>query len=309
MADEGLFGPDSVTWRVHAEPVLWVAGIRALLLQALHPAAMAGVLQHSDFRADPWGRLLRTARYVGTITYGSASAVDRAGARVRGLHRLAAGADPVTGVSYRADDPELLRWVHCCEVDSFLCVYRRSGGGLSAAEADAYVAEQRRAAAVVGLAPADVPGSVTELADYFDRTRPQLAADSRSRELLRYLVLPPMPLRISVLSPARPAWAGVVGLAFALLPPWARRLYGLPGLAATDPVATVAVRGLARALHVLPESLREGPQLRSARARLASGSSGQALAKRPSRSTASSSTSSRLQKANRRKGRPAAASS
>jgi uncharacterized protein (DUF2236 family) len=314
VTDEGLFGPDSLTWRVHSEPVLWVAGIRALLLQALHPAAVAGVLHHSDFRADPWGRLLRTARFVGTVTYGSSATVQRAGARVRALHRQVSGVDPVTGTGYRADDPELLRWVHCCEVDSFLTVYRRAGGGLSAAEADRYVLEQRRAAAVVGVRPEDVPGSVAELAGYFERMRPYLGADTRSRTLLRYLLVPPMPARVALLTPARPGWAGVILLAFALLPPWARRCYGTPGLPVTDPAASAALRLLAGSLRVVPAGLREGPQLRAARQRLAAAAvdpaaGGQPAAKRANRSTASSSTSSRLQKANRRNGRPAAASS
>jgi uncharacterized protein (DUF2236 family) len=137
---DGLFGPETVTWRVHGDPILWVAGLRALLLQALHPAAMAGVLEHSDFRADPWGRLLRTADYVGTISFGTAAEARKAAGRVRGLHRQVAGIDRLTGNRYRADDPELLRWVHCCEAESFLTTYQRAGGAVSSAEADAYYA-------------------------------------------------------------------------------------------------------------------------------------------------------------------------
>src|SRR4051812_15960790 len=98
---DGLFGPSTVTWRGDSESVLWVAGLRALLLQALHPAALSGVLVHSDFRADPWGRLLRTAEYVGTVTFGTRGEVDAIAGRVRSLHGKVAGADPKTGVRYR----------------------------------------------------------------------------------------------------------------------------------------------------------------------------------------------------------------
>src|SRR4051812_39372431 len=132
--DPGLFGPQSVTWRVHGDPIMWVAGLRALLLQAVHPAAMAGVLGHSDFRDDPWGRLLRTADYVGVVSFGSTAEVDAIGSRVRAIHERVRGFDAVTGVRYRASDPELLRWVHCCEVESFLSTYERARGRLTGPE-------------------------------------------------------------------------------------------------------------------------------------------------------------------------------
>jgi len=267
--DAGLFGPDSVTWRVHADPTMWIAGLRALLLQAVHPAAMAGVLQHSDFRADPWGRLLRTADYVGVVTFGSTEEVEQIGRRVRGLHATVRGSDDATGVSYRASDPELLRWVHCCEVESFLTTFQRAGGGLSAAEVDAYYDEQTRAAAVVGLDPALVPASAAEMSAYFERMRPELAVDQRARRVAGYVLRPPMPRWVVLTTPARPAWAGVAGLGAALLPRWARRLYRWPGLPTTDASATAAVRALRLAGSRAPDRYREGPHLRAARARLA----------------------------------------
>ena len=268
LSDAGLFGPDSVTWRVHADPVLWVAGIRALLLQAVHPAAMAGVLQHSDFRADPWGRLRRTADYVGVVTFGSTAEVETIGRRVRALHATVRGHDDATGVSYRASDPALLCWVHCCEVESFLTTYQRAGGGLSPADVDRYYAEQTRAAAVVGLDPARVPASAADIAGYFDRMRPDLAVDDRARRVAGYVFRPPMPRWVAIGTPARPAWAGVAGLAAALLPRWARRLYRLPGLPTTDVSATAAVRALRLAGRHAPDRFQEGPHLRAARARL-----------------------------------------
>src|ERR1700712_3396431 len=105
-ADPGIYGPGSVTWRVHADPLLGLGGLRALYLQAIHPLAMAGVAAHSDFRADPWGRLFRTAQYIGTVTYGTTLEARRAAARVRGVHRTVQGIEPVSGRPYRASDPE-----------------------------------------------------------------------------------------------------------------------------------------------------------------------------------------------------------
>lgn len=267
--DPGLFGPDSVTWRVHADPVMPLAGMRALLLQALHPLAMAGVAQHSGFRGDPWGRLFRTGEYVATISYGTTAAAERASARVRGIHRRLSGIEPTSGTPYRVDDPKLLLWVHCCEVDSFLSTARRCGAPISAADADRYLTEQVRAAALVGLEPADVPGSVATLADYFDQVRPQLRLTPAARQAALFVLGPPMPRWVSLATPARPLWLGAAGLAAAMLPRWARRLYRLPGVPTTDPVATLQGRALRMALIQLPAGLREGPQLGAARARLA----------------------------------------
>jgi uncharacterized protein (DUF2236 family) len=268
-ADPGLFGPDSVTWRVHADPVMWIAGLRALLLQALHPAAMAGVLRHSDFRADPWGRLLRTADYVGVVSFGSTAEVDAIGARVRAIHGKVRGVDPESGVRYRADDPTLLRWVHCSEVESFLTTYQRAGGRLSTEEIDCYYAEQTRAAVVVGLDPDTVPATNAEMADYFATIRADLTADGRTRELARYVLAPPMPRWVRWATPARPAWAAGAGLALGLLPSWARRMYGVVAPPLTGVAAAAGVRALRAGTALAPRSYREGPHLRAARARLA----------------------------------------
>jgi uncharacterized protein (DUF2236 family) len=267
VPDPGLFGPESITWRIHADPVMGVGGLRALHLQALHPLAMAGVAQHSDFRADPWGRLLRTVGYVTTVSFGTTAQVERAAARVRGIHRPLHGVEPESGAPYRVDDPELLRWVHCCLADSFLTTYRRAGGPLTDAEADRYVAEQVRAAALVGLDPGCVPEDVAGLAAYFDAMRPHLRATREARRAARFVLLPPMPNRRLAL--AKPLWTGVAGTAFALLPRWARRLYGTPATAAGDLAATAAVRALRASLLLVPAEVREGPPVRDARARVA----------------------------------------
>lgn len=177
--DPGLFGPTSVTWQMHGDPMMWVAGIRALYLQALHPRAVRGVLQNSDFRRDAWGRLMRTADFVGTTTYGTTAAAERAGARVRRIHRLLGATDPATGERYGVDEPELLLWVHCAEIDSYLHVLRRSGFPLGDADADRYIAEHRVSARLVGLDPDAVPADRGELARYFEKVRPALPRDPR----------------------------------------------------------------------------------------------------------------------------------
>ena len=266
--DPGLFGPDSVTWRIHADPVMGIGGLRALHLQALHPLAMAGVAQHSGFRADPWGRLMRTVSYVTTVSFGTTAQATRAAARVRGIHRPLHGVEPESGTAYRVDDPELLRWVHCCLVDSFLTTYRRAGGPLTDAEADRYVAEQVRAAELVGIDADSVPSSVRELASYFALMRPELRATKEARRAAAFVLMPPMPSRS--LAVAKPAWAGVAGTAFALMPRWARRMYGLPLAAPTaDLGATLAVRAIRASLLLVPSHVREAPPVRDARARAA----------------------------------------
>ena len=267
-SDPGLFGPDSVSWRVHGDPSMALAGFRALFLQALHPLAMAGVAGHSGFRADPWGRLLRTAEYLGVITYGTAEQAERAAARVRGIHRQVAGIEAESGTPYRADDPALLTWVHCTEVDSFLDCYRRSGGRMSEPDADRYVSEQTRAAELVGLELHAVPSSVAELAGYLDGVRPGLRLTAEARRAATFVLLPPMPSKLVVL-PGRLAWAGLASLGFALLPRWARRMYRLPGLPTTDLGASLAARAVRTSLLAVPPALRDGPHVKAARARLA----------------------------------------
>ncbi|MCX5383987.1 oxygenase MpaB family protein [Streptomyces sp. NBC_00083] len=228
--DPGYFGPRSVTWQVHSDPMMWIAGIRALYLQALHPRAVRGVMQNSDFRKDAWGRLMRTADFVGTLTYGTKDAAEQAGARVRRIHALLKADDPRTGERFGIDDPELLLWVHCAEIDSYLTVTRRSGLWMSDAQADRYVAEHRVDARLVGLDEDAVPGSVAELAGYFDAVRPALAVTEDARAVDDFLRRPPTP---ALLVPARAlVWRRVARLAYASLPPYAHELYGRPAPAA-----------------------------------------------------------------------------
>ncbi|MFF0062398.1 oxygenase MpaB family protein [Streptomyces sp. NPDC005279] len=251
-ADPGLFGPDSVTWQMHSDPMMWVAGVRALYLQALHPRAVRGVMQNSDFRKDAWGRLMRTANFVGTITYGTAAAAEQAGARVRRIHTRIKATDPATGERYGVDEPELLLWVHCAEVGSYLDVARRSGLPVSDAEADRYLAEQREGARLVGLDPADVPASTAQLARYFATVRPELAAGSEAHDVDDFLRRPPInPLLV----PAREVlWRRVAALAYNALPPYAHELYGRPAPAPERVTHQLIATG--NVLRCIPSRLR-----------------------------------------------------
>jgi uncharacterized protein (DUF2236 family) len=251
---DGYFGPDSVSRRVIADPAAGVGGISALFLQALHPRALAGVAQHSDFADDFWPRLQRTAQYVTTLAFGSTAQADALAARVRAMHRTVRGVDEVTGLPYSADDPDLLRWVHVTEVSSFLNAARRGGLRLTDAEADRYYAEQVVAAELLGTT--DVPASRAEVDGYLRDVRPELRSSAVAREAALRLALPPMPLRVQLLTPARPGWTALAGLAYTLLPRWARRCYGLPGPPGTDLGATLALRGVRAALLAVPESLK-----------------------------------------------------
>ena len=267
---DGFFGPGSVTWRIHADPSFSVGGIRALLLQALHPVAMGGVHRFSEgFTSEPWARLTRTAEYVATLTFGTRREALRAVRRVRGMHRGKSDTEPTTGRAYSVDDPDLLLWVHACEVDSLLSVAQRAGVPLTADDADRYVAEQVVAAELVGCTPGEVPATVDELAAYFRRVRPELALTEPARLAARFVLVPPMPGWVQVLTPARPAWAGLASLGMATLPRWARSMYGLPALALTEPATTAAVRAFRTTALAVPPRIRENPALRAARLRVA----------------------------------------
>jgi uncharacterized protein (DUF2236 family) len=250
--DPGLFGPRSVTWQLHGDPMMWVAGIRALYLQALHPRAVRAVMQNSDFRRDAWGRLMRTAGFVGTTTYGTTEAAEQAGDRVRRIHRTLSATDPDTGERYAVDEPGLLLWVHCAEIDSYLHVLRRSGYPLTDAAADRYLAEHRVSARLVGLDPDAVPADRAEMDAYFEKMRPELAAGPEAREVDDFLLRPPThPLLV----PARALlWRRVAHLAYASLPPYAHELYGRP--APQPATVTRELRATGTLLRCVPARLR-----------------------------------------------------
>lgn len=264
MSDLGYFGPDSVSWRVFTEPASGIGGLRSLLLQALHPLAMAGVADHSSFARDFWGRMARTGEYVQTLVFGTREQADAISARVRAIHPHIRGVDRVTGKPYRADDPELLRWVHVAEMESFVDCVQRSGAGLTADEVDRFYAEQQTAARLIGVP--DVPTSAAEVAAYYARVRPELVASPIAEEASARLLLVALPRPTRAL---QPAWTAVCSLAVTTLPQWARRLYGLPALGLTDIGATVALRAVRAAAAPLPLSMRLGPIAQDALARAA----------------------------------------
>ena len=153
-------------------------GLRALLVQALEPRAMAGVDQHSRYREDPWGRLRRTTEFVGLTTYGDTPTAEAACVKVRAVHERIRGVDPVTGRAYSASDPDLLLWIHAVEVDSFVSVYRAFAGRLSDEDADRYVAEMVQVAELVELPPGMAPRTMAELREYLDSVEGLQATDA-----------------------------------------------------------------------------------------------------------------------------------
>ena len=250
-ADAGLFGPGSVTWRVHAHPAMLIGGLRALLLQALHPHALAGVVQHSDFRERPMYRLRQTATYVATTTFGTTEQARAAGEHVRRVHTHINGVDPVTGRRYSAEDPETLLWVHCVEVHSFLAAVRAYGVRLSDADQDAYLAESARVAELVGIPPDMVPPSREAMREYFDAMLPELCISWEAKQTIDFVASPP--LTRDLLPYAAPLKV-VASAAVGLVPRHLRRLAGIdrPRLADAATYASVgaAVRVLAGGLKI-----------------------------------------------------------
>jgi uncharacterized protein (DUF2236 family) len=224
---ERWFAADRPIRKVHGDSAMFVGGIRALLLQSLHPLAMAAVAGHSDYRGDPWGRLQRTSYFLAVTTFGRASDAQQAIARVRAIHQRVTGTAP-DGRPYAASDPHLLTWVHIAEADSFLRAHSRFGAHpLDQPERDAYVADLARIGAALGVP--EPPRTESELAARIKDYRPELAATAQAREAARFLLLsPPLPVL------ARPPYGVLAAAAVSLLPGYARRLLWLPRLPVTE---------------------------------------------------------------------------
>lgn len=252
QADEGLFGPHSVTWRIHSSPITLLGGIRALLIQALHPLAIAAVIGHGEVVTDLRGRFTRTSDFLITAVFGDMAAAENAGKRVRAAHRVVAGFDDVTGLSYRVYDPELLLWVHCALVDSFLVAHQRYAGHLTSAESDQYVAEMVRLAQLVGLHPDDVPSDVDALKVCIASYAGVLTLTPGADLAWRLLARPPMP------QVARPGWSLIFAGAIALLPPEMLAIYKRRRPITPGPILTLAAAvgaPLARRLGTPPPVL------------------------------------------------------
>lgn len=240
---ERWFAPDRPIRQVHLDSSMFIGGLRALLLQSLHPLAMAGVAQHSDFRNDPWGRLQRTSYFLAVTTFGVAEDAERTVAKIRGIHRRVHGIAP-DGRPYRADDPHLLKWVHLAEIDSFLRTHQLYGAQpLDAERADGYVADTAFVARKLGVI--DPPVTVAELDEQLESYRPELHSTAEARAAARFLVVrPPLPIV------ARPPYALLASASIASLPAWTRwplRLPYLPVAEAT--VVRAAAKGLVAGLR------------------------------------------------------------
>lgn len=248
---EGYFAPDSIVAKVHSDPALIVGGIRALMEQALHPVAMAGVAKYSDFRDDAWGRLRRTGEYVALVTYGSRYEVDRAAERVRMIHRRLG-----------LDTQEELLWVHTSMVDAFVDVAKRSGMPLSTSDIDDYLYQMVIFAELVGVHRASIPSSYLELQTYMDEIRSKLAATDEAKRTAVFLTFPPMSPVIRFATPAPALWASVATLAAASLPRWARDMYGWPTFPGQESATNRALVAFRNNALRLPEFMRTSPYAR-----------------------------------------------
>jgi uncharacterized protein (DUF2236 family) len=193
-ADWGLFGPESVAWKIHSHPITIVGGFRALMIQALHPLAMAGVTQFSDYKTDPLGRFRRTAQYVHHVVFSDTDSAHEAAAIVRRVHERINGTDPVTGREFSAQDPDTLLWVHCAQTYSFLVARREFVGDLSEEEEDRYLKEFVVAGGLMGIPETMIPASRMEYREYFASMLPQLCASQAAVETIAFVAKPDLRL-------------------------------------------------------------------------------------------------------------------
>lgn len=225
------FADDRPIRLVHADASMFVGGLRALLLQSLHPLAMAGVAEHSDYRGDPWGRLQRTSTFLAETTFGCAEDAQRAVDQVRRIHTYVHGVAP-DGRAYQASDPHLLEWVHIAEVDSFLLAYQMYGAApFDQAGRDGYVADMAVVAEAIGVP--DPPRTEKELRERIRAYRPELRGTRAARDAARFLLLTP-PLAL----PARPVYGVLAATAVGMLPRWARLPLLLPYAPVLEATAT-----------------------------------------------------------------------
>ncbi len=235
---ERWFAETDPIWRVHADAAMFVAGIRALLIQSLHPLAMAGVAGHSGYKSDPWGRLQRTSTFLATTTFGTIEDAEALITRVRGIHQGVRGKAP-DGRPYSASDPHLLKWVHVAEADRFLQAHQQYAvTPLTPAQADSYVAQSCVVATRLGVL--DPPSTVTALDAAIRSYRSELEGTAAARDAARFLLLhPPLPWS------ARAGYGALAGAAVALLPSWARPYLALPYLPVTERLIALPVGGAA----------------------------------------------------------------
>ncbi|GAA1108812.1 oxygenase MpaB family protein [Kribbella jejuensis] len=237
------FAHDRPIRRVHGDASMFAGGLRALLLQSLHPQAMAAVAAHSGYRGDPWGRLRRTSYFLAITTYGAIPQAEEAIAHVQAVHERVRGTSP-DGVKYRASDPHLLKWVHVAEVDSFLAAHQRYGANpLTPEEQDQYVEDAALVAEKLGVI--DPPTTLAEVQRLLQEYRPELRGTTEARQAARFILIhPPVPWA------ARPAYGVLTAAAVGLLPWWTRLPLRLPYLPlAEQTVVRAAGDGLTKTIR------------------------------------------------------------
>ena len=261
--DAGLFGPESMAWRIDREVLVLAGGSCALLMQLAHPAVAAGVAEHSDFRRDPFARLRRTLTASYAVVFGSTARAERAIRRMNAIHAVVSGSVPETGESYRALDPALLLWVHATLVDTALRVYDRFVAPLSLEEAERYHAEAREIALRLKVPEASLPRSLAELREEMARliASGEVAVSPTARALAP-AVLYPTPF------PPRPIWDLAHLVSLAVMPPAIRHGYGIPWSSGRERGVDVLAAATRNLLPFLPAPLRHVPAARSAERRL-----------------------------------------
>jgi uncharacterized protein (DUF2236 family) len=267
MSDHGLFGPQSVTWRVSRESVLLLGGGRALLLQVAHPSVGAGVAQHSSYREDPWGRLSRTLDVTRRIVFGDSETAAAAARHLQGVHAHVRGTvtdGRTAGSAYAAGDPDLLLWVWATLVDSALLIYTRYVGPLKVAEVETYYEEQKRFLAACGGDPERAPASFPQFIAWYDETvEKRLGVTPAALDVADAILRPPRLPR-----PLRPVFEALNLATVGLLPPSLREAYELDWSVQRERLLSASTSAVRRLMPVLPALVRELPAARSAQRRL-----------------------------------------
>ncbi len=259
----GLYGPDSVTWRVNREAVLLAGGGRALLLQVAHPLVAAGVEQHSNYDTDPWGRLFRTLDLTTKIVFGDSETAAEASQRLQARHRTVQGVAE-DGRAYDARDPDLLLWVWATLVESSLLVYQRYVRPLSPPDLDRYYAEQTRFAVACGVPEGHWPEDFRAFMDYYDRTvADELIVGEAAHRVADSILHPDVP------RPVKPIFEGLLNLmTVGLLPPVLRERYGLDWGPRRERLLATSTASIRRLLPLLPSLVRDFPAAQSASRRV-----------------------------------------
>lgn len=257
-ADQGLFGPRSVVWRVHRDRCFPLAGVRSLMMQALHPLAMAGVAQHSTWKQDPFGRLAATSGYLLTTTYGDTASALAAAAWVRKIHTRVRGTDHETGLPYSAEDPDLLLWVHAGMVDSIVEVVRRYGRPIEPGAVDLYVAEMVTFAEIVGVPREQVPTTAAALREYIESVELRQATPA-AKDAISIVLDPP-----DLDEDLRELWHDLGEVAVGTLPDWARAMYGFQA----PPAALMEREPVRQMLGALDLAVESVPGVLEARERI-----------------------------------------